>query len=210
MTEQEINITGNTLPDSAEEPKETTPDTASEIKIPVKFNKETKELSLEEATTLAQKGLKFESIEDDYNRLRELALKENKSVPIFISELKNRFDEDKKHSLMEKCGGNEEIAEHILRLEGSATADSGLDELTALFPEIKSADDLPDEVLQRSQLKGTLLLDEYLRYLLTQKRNADLTAKKQKDGVKSSTGSLYSSRGGHNSETEEFLKGLWK
>ena len=210
MTEQEIINNDTTISEKDVCLTGTTPKNDEPIKIPIKFNKETRNLTLEEATTLAQKGLKFESIEKEYNLLKQLALRENKSIPLYIAELDRRYNEEKKQSLTEKCGGNEEIAEHILSLENEKKAGDGFDELTSAFPEIKSKENLPREVLDNAELKGTLLLDEYLRYLLSQKRNAQTVARKQREGEKSSTGSLINHRDSQTSETEEFLKGLWK
>lgn len=210
MTEQEIINNDTTISEKDVCLTDTTPKSEEPIKIPIKFNKETRNLTLEEATTLAQKGLKFESIEKEYNLLKQLALRENKSIPLYIAELDRRYNEEKKQSLTEKCGGNEEIAEHILSLENEKKAGDGFDELTSAFPEIKSKENLPQEVLDNAELKGTLLLDEYLRYLLSQKRNAQTVARKQREGEKSSTGSLINRRDSQTSETEEFLKGLWK
>lgn len=210
MTEQEIINNDTTISEKDVCLTDTTPKSEEPIKIPIKFNKETRNLTLEEATTLAQKGLKFESIEKEYNLLKQLALRENKSIPLYIAELDRRYNEEKKQSLTEKCGGNEEIAEHILSLENEKKAGDGFDELTSAFPEIKSKKNLPREVLDNAELKGTLLLDEYLRYLLSQKRNAQTVARKQREGEKSSTGSLINRRDSQTSETEEFLKGLWK
>lgn len=210
MTEQEIINNDTTISEKDVCFTDTTPKNDEPIKIPIKFNKETRNLTLEEATTLAQKGLKFESIEKEYNLLKQLALRDNKSIPLYIAELDRRYNEEKKQSLTEKCGGNEEIAEHILSLENEKKAGDGFDELTSAFPEIKSKENLPREVLDNAELKGTLLLDEYLRYLLSQKRNAQTVARKQREGEKSSTGSLINHRDSQTSETEEFLKGLWK
>ena len=210
MTEQEIINKDTTISETDVSLTDTTPKSDEQVKIPIKFNKETRNLTLEEATTLAQKGLKFESIEKEYNLLKQLALRENKSIPLYIAELDRRYNEEKKQSLTEKCGGNEEIAEHILSLENEKKAGDGFDELTSAFPEIKSKENLPQEVLDNAELKGTLLLDEYLRYLLSQKRNAQTVARKQREGEKSSTGSLINRRDSQTSETEEFLKGLWK
>ena len=210
MTEQEIINKDTTISETDVSLTDTTPKSDEQVKIPIKINKETKNLTLEEATTLAQKGLKFESIVKEYNLLKQLASRENKSIPNNIAELERRYNEEKKQSLTEKCGGNQEIAEHILALEKEKKASDGFEELSTAFPEIKSKENLPQEVLNNAELKGTLLLDEYLRYLLSQKRNAQTIAQKQREGEKTSTGSLINNKDSHTSETEEFLKGLWK
>ena len=186
------------------------PESTPEITVPVKYNKEIRALSLEEAGTLAQKGLKFEAIESDFLALKELALSENKSVPEFISHLAESKRLALKEELLEKCGGNEEMAEKILNLEGKAKKELNLNEVYEAFEDIKCPEDLPAEVLEKATLKGTNALDEYLRYLLLQKKKARETLKKQRENDSSTTGSLINLKGGNNPETEEFLRGLWK
>lgn len=59
-----------------------------------------------------------------------------------------------------------------MQLEKSGEESDDFAELTAEFPKIKSISDLPDSVVQKSELRGTKLLDEYLRYRLTEEREA--------------------------------------
>jgi len=181
----------------------------NEILVPVKFNKETRNLTLEEAAELAQKGLKFEMIEKDYKALKELAQEQGQSVPKFLETIRENFLNHKKTELTEKCGGNTEIAEHILALEKNNSPDNGFAELKEYFPEIKTPSDLPEKVLNSAALKGTLLLDEYLRYLLNEEKVKKESLALQKQMDKSSTGSLSNRSGAQSPETEEFLKGLW-
>ena len=54
---------------------DTTPEAEKEVFVPVKFNKEIKNLGLEDAARLAQMGLKFEAIADDYEALKTLPRK---------------------------------------------------------------------------------------------------------------------------------------
>ena len=61
MTEKEIMTKENS--------KATTPNALSEVVIPVKFNKEIKNLTVEEASLLAQKGMKFDLIKDDFEKI---------------------------------------------------------------------------------------------------------------------------------------------
>lgn len=203
------------LPKAAEESKAETEETipqnsANDTVIPVKFNKETRNLNVDEAIVLAQKGLKFESIEKEYNVLKELAAKENKSVPVYLETLARAQLDEKRKVLTEKCGGDSELAEHIISLENGAFCDGGFEEVKKNFPEIKSPDHLPASVLENAQSKGTLLLDEYLRYLLKEKQKARSVLQSQKAGKSATTGSLSNRLGGNTPETEEFLKGLWK
>ncbi len=190
---------------TSEKPSET-----EEILIPIKFNKEIRKLTLDEAGALAQKGLKFEAIADDYEHLKQLALKDGKSVSAFLQALRQAQSDNRKKELAEQCGGNEEIAEYVIKLEGGEQNDPGFEELQASFPEIRSLRDLPEEVVENARLTGRLLLDEYLRYRLHNQRSVDRAAVVQKAADQSSIGSLKDRTGGSNPETEEFIKGLWK
>ena len=90
------------------EPQETedtalTPETENQtgageegVAISVKFNKEIKNLTAAEAATLAQKGMKFQMIEDDFLKLKSIAGKHNKSVPEYISDLERQESEQRR------------------------------------------------------------------------------------------------------------------
>jgi len=54
------------------------------------------------------------------------------------------------------------------------------------------------------------LLDEYLRYLLAQKRNAEERKKLSEFSKGASIGSQLNRNGNISPEASEFLKGLWK
>lgn len=190
--------------------EETTPSAGKEVFVPVKFNKEIKNLGLEDAARLAQMGLKFEAIADDYEALKNIAAKAGHSVSEYIAELSRQNDENRRQELTEECGGNEKMADYVMQLEKSGEESDDFAELTAEFPKIKSISDLPDSVVQKSELRGTKLLDEYLRYRLTEEREAASAALKQKSAENLSLGSLTDRKGGINPETAEFLKGLWR
>lgn len=190
--------------------EDTTPKTAEEIFVPVKFNREIKELKLDEAARLAQKGLKFEAIASDYENLKSIAAENGRSVTAFINELSKNMHDNRKKELAEKCGGNEEMAEYVIGLENGAEIDNGFAELKKEFPEIKDISDLPEKVVEDSKLKGTLLLDEYLRYRHSAKREADRAAARQRSAADLSIGSQTDRGYGTDLETAEFLKGLWR
>lgn len=190
--------------------KDTTPKTEEKIFIPVKYNKQVMNLDIESAGELAQKGMKFDSISKDYEAIKEMALEKGKSVSEFVEELKNQSINAKKQLLTEKCGGDEALAEHILELEAKKTNSlRGIEELTEKFPEFKNIEKLPECVLENAKLKGSLLLDEYLRYKLEQEIAVKNSISKQQQARKASTGSQLTKKGNDNPETAEFLKGLW-
>lgn len=195
----------------SEECLETKPSEQSEIIVPVKFNKQVLNLDLQKAQELAQKGMKFDVIAKDYDELKGLAKAEGKSVGEFIEALKNQKNAIRESEILEKCGGDRQFAEHILQLENGKTAESnGLSELLENFPKIKSLEDLPESVVESSKLKGTLLLDEYLRYLHKQQLAARQSVKNQYKAEQSAMGSLLNKRGNENPEAAEFLRGLWQ
>ena len=201
-----------TLTQVEEENQEKTDDTKQkEILIPVKFNKETKNLSLEEASSLAQKGMKYDSIKEEYDTLKELASAEGKSVAEYLKDIKEKKTETRLNELIDKCGGDKETAEHFLSLEMKENkSDDGFGEIKKYFPEISSKEDLPEEVLQNQELHGSMLLDEYLRYLLKARLNTESNKKQNENAQNKSVGSQLNKNGEENRELNEFLKGIWK
>lgn len=190
--------------------KDTTPENQNEVFIPVKYNKQIMNLDVISATNLAQKGLKFESICGDYEKLKKLALNEGKSVSEFIDNLQENMLSRKKEMLTQKCGGDSEMAEHILKLESQNGEEiRGFSELKEKFPKFKSIESVPESVLENAKLKGSLLLDEYLRYKLEQEIAVKNSNSQQASAKLSSTGSQQSKKGNYNPEANEFLRGLW-
>lgn len=59
---------------------ESTEDVQQPITIPIQFNHESRELSLEEAQSLAQKGLKFEELSPTLEKIRFLAAANSRSI----------------------------------------------------------------------------------------------------------------------------------
>lgn len=185
---------------------------SKEIFIPVKFNKEIKNLSINEASQLAQKGMKFDAVKDEYDTLKMLANKNGKSIAEFLRMLKENQYQQRREELAKKCGGDFSLAEHILSLEENDNrADVlGFEELKKEFPHFKTLEELPVEVLENARLKGRMLLDEYLRFRLAEKKRIQLATKTQKIAENTSLGSQINRDGVVNPETLEFLKGLWK
>ncbi len=190
---------------------ETIPQEQSPIFVPVKFNKQVLNLDLEKAQELAQKGMKFDMISKDYEALKGIAKADGKSVAEFIEALKDQKLKARENEILEKCGGDLEFAEHILKLETAQVQEAkGFGEIAENFPKIKSLDDLPESVVEAAKLKGTLLLDEYLRYLHKQDTAARQSIKTQLKAEQTAMGSLTNTKKGENPETAEFLKGLWQ
>ena len=207
--------TGKTTAETQAGEKQTgTPQTTEEkeLLIPIKFNKEVKNISLEEARALAQKGMKYDIIYKDYETLKELASEEGKSVAEYLESLKNARIESRRNELLAKCGGDTDMAEHFLKLEMAVKneTENDLNELREYFPAIKDIEQLPEEVVESSRLKGSSLLDDFLRYNLRENRKQKRAEAEIQNADKKCMGSLQNKNGGISPEAMEFLKGLWK
>lgn len=209
MNENENKVT---TPQETEQ-NENAPTTAPQVDepfVPVKYNKEVINLSLEKAGELAQKGMKFEALSDELSLLKELATKSGKTVMQFLSSLKLQSDDAMVNSLKEKCGDDAALLNEITKLFSKNEADDGFAELQKHFPEIKSREALPQSVLENASLCARPLLDEFLRYRLLQEKAVKENLLSQQTARLSSTGSLINKSGGENPEAAEFLKGLWR
>jgi hypothetical protein len=183
---------------------------SNEVVVPVKFNKQVINLNLEKAQELAQKGMKFDAIAKDYDAIKNLAKADGKSVGEFIADIECQRRNSRQSEILGKCGDDTEFAEYVLALEkGKGDEVKGFDEVMEAFAQIKSLDDLPESVVEAAKMKGTLLLDEYLRYLHNQDVLMKNTIKKQRESEQSAMGSMLNMKGAENPETAEFLRGLW-
>ena len=199
-----------------EQQAEITPDKATgatipekEMLIPVKFNKEVKNLTLEEATLLSQKGMKYEIIEKQWDRLKAFAKDDNISTADFLDALEKRRTEQRIEELTKECGGNSEMAKKIVMLEKNQDDSlSGEKEFKEFFPEMDISE-LPEEVLNRAKQNNSNLLNEYLRFEARAKIEAERQEKKQRENAESSVGSQKDSGIFRTPENEEFIKGLW-
>lgn len=187
-------------------PAENHIDEEKQTTIPVKFNKETKNLTAEEAATLAQKGLKFQMIEDDFLRLKTLAASKKMSVPEYISDLEKIGAEQRKEQILSEYKESDALATRIVELENREKEDEGLEELRKYFPTVKNLSDLPRAVVESARLRGENLLNSYLKYRLISKRKADDERLFEHDAKKASVGSL---KGGTDTADDDFIKALW-
>lgn len=205
MEENKQNVLPQTEPDpSADEAENQNGETAN-ITIPIKFNKEIKNLTAEEAATLAQKGLKFQLIEEDFSKLRDLAGRQKMSVPEYISELEKNQANLRKDEILKEYKETEALAERIVELE-KGEEDDGLSELREFFPTVKSLADLPRAVVESARLKGENLLNTYLKYRAVKRRQADDERLFEHTARKASVGSLKS---GGDTAGDDFIKALW-
>lgn len=187
---------------------ETGEEQAETIRIPIKFNKEVRELTPQEAADYAQKGMKFELIQPDFERLRKLAQSRKQSLPQLVESL-CKDDRDRRLAEWTSRCGDEALARRVMELEEAAAPDDSFAELRQNFPEFNTLQDLPEAVRIASAEKGTRLLDEYLRYRLEQSRQRRLAERDRKDADASAVGSQKKYAVGTDPVHTEFLRGIW-
>ena len=177
--------------------------------ISVKFNKEVRTLTLEEATELAQKGLKYDLIAPLWNKLKDFAKQDSMSTADFLFALEKERTRIKIEELTQQCGGNGDMAKRIMELEGqSGDIIRGKDEFKEYFPD-KNPDDLPNEVTDRAKENNSNLLDEYLRFNARQEALKAAQLKQNRENLLSSVGSQKDGGILPSPEKSEFLRGIW-
>ena len=170
---------------------------------------ENKSFTKEEICELAKKGLQFEQISGDFETLKNASNKVGLSATEFINNAKKIFTEKRLDELTEKAGGNRELAKHILSLEGEKDTAYGFDELSSAFPEIKQIGDLPQEVVSKHKLRGSNILDEYLRYRFKQEKEKENFRTREAANSSMGIGPQRNTVIPDSAEQSEFLKGLW-
>ncbi len=179
--------------------------------VKVDFDGEIKEFTQNEASLLAAKGIKYDMICDDFERIKQLAQDRGCDVSGLISSLENEQENLRKAELLEKCSGDKALVEHILALEKADNdTDLRFKELKEQFPDIEDISQLPKEVTAAANERGSALLDEYLRYLRKMelaREKADLSSTlAQNSAVGSQADSQMS---GYDPAKTEFIKGIW-
>ncbi len=174
-------------------------------------NDECKKYTAEEIKILEEKSRKYDLIKDDYEAFKNAAEQNGQTVVEFLNSVLKEREEKRLNELIEQTGGNEELSRKILSFEKEKKGnenDFGFSELKEMFPEKKEIGELPVEVTENAQIKGTKLLDEYLRYLLKEHRLKEEAKKNSLKAKNASTGALNNESG--NSDTSnEFIRGIW-
>ena len=201
------------------------------ITVPIRFNHETKALSLDEAATYAQKGMAAEPL---MSKVRLLAAVFEETPAQALDKLINTHAEARKAEILEKVSGDETLANQLLEAEKSKYQ-KAVDEMTAAekladeqekasvtdklasdfielqkeFPEILTVDKVPKSVISDAVNKNISLLDSMLRYDRKESKNIKAAIEKQQAAAQSSTGSVSSAdNDGTSPEIEAMLQGL--
>lgn len=179
---------------------ETMPNENSGQVIPIKFNKEIKEITLEEAKSLAQKGMKYDTVSEPLERIRSLAADSGKTLAEYVSFLEKQ----------QKSAQNESQTEKKDTPAAESELIKGINELLANAPEIKSIEDIPQSVLKAAKEKGGNLFDEYLRYQFEQSRKVRDALLSRENAERSAVGPISTGTPVESALSAEFLKGLFK
>ncbi len=204
--------------------------------ITVRYNHEDRELSQEEAVSLAQKGLHYDTLHGklDYvaslqgidvntlvdrlmtapeeahrKHLEELYGEDSEDVKIGMDIFKSKQSENyKKYVADRENAANEKEAAERQSVESRLA-----DEYRELKAEITDAPEysaLPDSVIREAASGKRDLYSAYLRYLHNQKTKVDTVQKAAEEAASASAGSMEAGNVEHlSSDERQFLAGLW-
>ncbi len=166
-------------------------------------------------TTLLQKGMKFEHMAGDLEKLHRLAtVCGAKSVTEVIDLLTAQKEQEKREAYVAQYG--EQAAQRLLELEcaqcgsfqeideaSDRASQEALEtrlarefaELQSMHEQIGSVQDVPQEAITLALEKGISLLDAYNRHTLTEQKRVASAAQQQFANQTATTGSLTSGGG---------------
>lgn len=200
--------------------------------LEIKYNHESKGLTREEAATLAQKGMHYEGL---YQNLERIADLKGVTVKELINGFETEQDEAYRRELAEKFGNDEEtiniMMEHYQaekgkkidaaknkRLQDEATAEQNINtrlanefiELQKEFPELQEFADLPESV-RRAAAEGMDLTHAYLLHQHRENKKIAAAKASEEAAAAKSAGSMADN---HSADTKtdaekSFLKALW-
>lgn len=216
--------------ESTEEQKE---ETAPALEV--KFNKKKISLSREEAVTYAQKGMKYDQIHGDLQKLRDHAARNGKSLSEFVKGLEEAEIDVIRQQCRETADGNEEyeqllfdkaLKERDIKLQEynddvaakeKAEQESleqriadGVIAINKLNPEIKDVSQVSENVLRMAEEEGISIREAYLLQEFNNRKAVEAAENAEKSAKEKSSGSLNDTAGEEmNSADKEFLRGLW-
>ncbi len=178
--------------------------------LSVKYNKEIREIPLDEAVLLVQKGLKLEAVSPCLEKIKRLANADGLNMSDYISSLEKQVALKKARRLMEKCENEGELVEAIADMrEYEAAYPYGFDELKDMTG-ITDISQLPEEISENAALMGRNIFDEYLRYNFKKEKEKSRLLEAAAQAAEKSIGSQAAKSGPeYDPVTARFLKGVW-
>lgn len=235
MPEDISEISGGETAPAVENDENIVPDVA----IKVKFNKQERTYSAEEAAPLVEMGLKWESFRPHYEKLRYLALINEKSVGELIDGLLEESDSRLYSRIMQKTGDEAEAArvfekekkelekrlEQLVQKEEESERQSMLEqkeeieqrlanEFLLLAEEFSgqfgSFADVPEAVVECAVNENISLLDAYLRHQHREAKRIEAERIRQMELSARTAGSLSDSGIPPCYELDEFEQAFYK
>lgn len=200
--------------------------------LEIKYNHESKGLTREEAATWAQKGMHYDGL---YQNLERIADLKGVSVKDLINSFETEQDEAYRRELAERFGDDEEtiniMMEHYQngkqgkidaaknkRLQDEATAEQNINtrlanefiELQKEFPELSEFADLPESV-RRAAAEGKDLTHAYLLHRHRENKKIAAAKASEEAAAAKSAGSMADNPSADTKTDAEksFLNALW-
>ena len=195
--------------------------------IKVKYNHKEMVLSPEDAANYAQKGMKLDSLKPVLDGISYLASARQMTGEETVRALVEEYEARKRQDYIEKYS-DEGLADFFMERDRSEAAGSyeeadarakkaqkqsleerlamEYEELRESFEEIKSFDDIPDEVLLSA--KEEKLINAYLLYRHRQEQKKKRYEKLNMENRKKALGNISSGREAEDNVLTAFIKGL--
>lgn len=228
-------VSTEAIPQAEEAPADGESAENAEKPFIVRYNHKDRELSREEAVTLAQKGMKYDSMTSVLDDLEYLSAIKEKPLNELLKEYISEEENAHKESIIDMYGDNEEVVDMFMKkyrqetkqkFESAKTTKQKAEEeaekkavetleeriadefviLKNEFPEVTDVSAVPKSVLKEAE-NGTHLLDAYLRYKHQEKKRIDAEKQTAATNSKASAGKVST---GENADPimMAFLKGL--
>lgn len=203
----------------------------------VKYNKEKRSLTRDEAVNFAEQGIFYDTaVKPIYNKLDYLAAQKNCTINELLDGIITSEEDGYRKELLQKFSAEDPIVDDLMKLyrekqkekydkvladrkaaEESAAEESResletrlakeFTELKSEFPDVSEFSSLPAEV-KTDAANGRDLLSAYLRYQHSQQMKAEAAQAAEKESAKASTGSVGSVSESVDSAVSSFLEGL--
>lgn len=202
--------------------------------VKVKFNKQERAYTAEEAAPLVEMGLKWDSFKEKHEKLKFLAQSHGKSVGELIDLLVNSNDKLLYRQTLSECSGNETAARRLFeveknerqrKFESAKAAEQEqaqreeqqernqlqqrlADDFLTLSREVPDKyakfADVPAPVVEAAVKENISLLDAYLRFEHRETHKSEAERSRQAQAAGRSAGSLGGDRGSPAPELDSF------
>ena len=204
--------------------------------VPVKYNKQYRELTPDEASVYAQKGMKYESLEPHLAKLRFIGQQTGQSLEKVLEGMYQASEDLARKKILDEAGGNQALADRLMearQVKNKAAFDAMMADdkkaaeseiadnnqrlaaefrdLHAEFPAIAKIEDVPQSVIKSALRSGRDLLSEYLRYQHAESKRVKQAETQKAAAAKASAGSQASGAGPSDTSPEiaAMLQGIW-